>query len=240
MEEYIIEAQGYEKKRERQTISVPFLWEERPGNPKKEWVLKGPAPFYTVVPSQPKLVVSVPFQWEEEPGKPILQLPQSSPQISSLPANLSNNPFIEESYSEEEEKSSNQTDNWYSVSETDCDSSSNSSSATRNMSLDSSMLDFLFPLSSANAGFLNKVALPTESTEVLSKKQNGGNSGLLVKRSFTLGELIMMSRKLSCRMNPSDAKKPTSIPMDYIRKNLFVCFSSRAGGNKTSALISDA
>lgn len=58
-----------EAKRERQPISVPFIWEEKPGIPKKDWIR-------TVRPAKPpspavKLVVSVPFGWEEKPGTPL-------------------------------------------------------------------------------------------------------------------------------------------------------------------------
>ncbi|KAM0950256.1 hypothetical protein DsansV1_C04g0039501 [Dioscorea sansibarensis] len=215
-----VQLEDHSKKRERQTISVPFLWEERPGNPKKEWASKGPAPFYTV-PSQPKLVVSIPFQWEQEPGKPLLHLPLSSHEISSITASLSYNPIIEENIYSEEEKLSSQTENRYSVSETDTDSSSYSSSVmnnnnnNNNMSLNSSELELLFPLSSPNAGFLDKVALPVESSMGVHswKEENSGNLRLVVKRNFTLGELIMLSRKLSCRMKPTNVKKPTSMPM---------------------------
>ncbi|KAH7653625.1 hypothetical protein IHE45_19G092000 [Dioscorea alata] len=131
---------------------------------------------------------------------------------------LSYNPFIEESTYSEEEKSSSQTENQYSVSETDTNSSSYSSSVMNNnnsMSLNSSELELLFPLSSPNAGFLDKVVLPVESSMGVHtlKEENSGNLSLVVKRNFTLGELIMLSRKLSCRMKPTDVKKPTSMPM---------------------------
>ncbi|XP_075493520.1 uncharacterized protein LOC142531308 [Primulina tabacum] len=58
-----------ERKRERQSISVPYLWEERPGTPKRDWK-PTPRPIKPVeVPV--KLVVSVPFCWEEKPGTPL-------------------------------------------------------------------------------------------------------------------------------------------------------------------------
>lgn len=58
-----------ERKRERQLISIPFIWEEKPGMPKKDWKpftrpVEPPAP-------PPKFVVSVPFGWEEKPGTPL-------------------------------------------------------------------------------------------------------------------------------------------------------------------------
>ncbi|XP_075476169.1 uncharacterized protein LOC142517677 [Primulina tabacum] len=58
-----------QRKRDRQSISVPFLWEERPGTPKRDWK-PTPRPIKPIeVPV--KLVVSVPFGWEEKPGTPL-------------------------------------------------------------------------------------------------------------------------------------------------------------------------
>jgi hypothetical protein len=57
----------------KQQISVPFLWEVKPGAPKRDWVIPKPVAPVSACPSPTptKLVVSVPFQWEEKPGKPI-------------------------------------------------------------------------------------------------------------------------------------------------------------------------
>ncbi|XP_047944329.1 uncharacterized protein LOC125190947 [Salvia hispanica] len=70
-----------ERKRERQLISVPFIWEEKPGMPKKDWKpfsrpVEPPAP-------PPKLVVSVPFGWEEKPGTPLPSFTQP-PQLLAI------------------------------------------------------------------------------------------------------------------------------------------------------------
>lgn len=68
-----------ERKRERQPISVPFIWEERPGVPKKDW--KPFTPPVEPPPPPAKFVVSVPFGWEEKPGTPLpyfLQAPNES------------------------------------------------------------------------------------------------------------------------------------------------------------------
>ncbi|KAK6135285.1 hypothetical protein DH2020_030968 [Rehmannia glutinosa] len=59
-----------DRKRERQPISVPFIWEEKPGTPKKDW--KPTSPQMKKPPPPPvKLVISVPFEWEEKPGTPL-------------------------------------------------------------------------------------------------------------------------------------------------------------------------
>ncbi|KAF3790219.1 hypothetical protein EJ110_NYTH16744 [Nymphaea thermarum] len=73
----------------REPGSIPFLWEEAPGQPKKDYIIQAlisdpsPSPEQpgqlekdhiiqtpAIDPSPAKLVISVPFQWEEEPGKP--------------------------------------------------------------------------------------------------------------------------------------------------------------------------
>ncbi|KAG8381453.1 hypothetical protein BUALT_Bualt06G0123500 [Buddleja alternifolia] len=74
-----------ERKRDRQPISVPFIWEEKPGMPKKDWK-PTVQPVKPIVPPV-KLVVSVPFEWEEKPGIPIPSFAQSPEDsiISSSP-----------------------------------------------------------------------------------------------------------------------------------------------------------
>ncbi|WVZ55276.1 hypothetical protein U9M48_005957 [Paspalum notatum var. saurae] len=61
------------RERVKQLISVPFLWEVKPGAPKRDWEISKPVPvvFACPSPTPTKLVVSVPFQWEEKPGKPL-------------------------------------------------------------------------------------------------------------------------------------------------------------------------
>lgn len=60
------------KKHVREPPSVPFIWEAKPGIPKKDW--KPEVPSVAQFPKTPplKLIASVPFVWEEKPGKPLL------------------------------------------------------------------------------------------------------------------------------------------------------------------------
>ncbi|CAL5323075.1 unnamed protein product [Camellia sinensis] len=81
------------RKKIRQAISVPFLWEEKPGTPKKDW--KPPIAQTVnppVAPPPVKLVASVPFKWEEKPGKPLpcffRQPSDSEVEIQLSPENL--------------------------------------------------------------------------------------------------------------------------------------------------------
>ena len=59
--------------RVKQSISVPFLWEEKPGALKKEWTTTKLS-LWIVPPLPSRLIVSVPFSWEEKPGKPFPSL----------------------------------------------------------------------------------------------------------------------------------------------------------------------
>lgn len=76
------------RKQSRQPPCVPFIWEERPGFPKKNWqpslatFVPSPPPLPPRIPVPVKLVSSVPFRWEETPGKP---LPSSSTDTPQLP-----------------------------------------------------------------------------------------------------------------------------------------------------------
>ncbi|KAM7491710.1 hypothetical protein LguiA_034631 [Lonicera macranthoides] len=63
----------HNKTRIRQPVSVPFLWEEKPGTPKKDWkpTSQQVRPVRPPPPPPPvKLIASVPFKWEENPGTP--------------------------------------------------------------------------------------------------------------------------------------------------------------------------
>jgi len=206
--------------RVKQSISVPFLWEEKPGTPKKEWTTTKPCP-WIVPPSPSRLVVSVPFLWEEKPGKPFPSLITDPISASLVPSfDPAPNPFLHESeyqaFTETlSEDGSSYFEDWYSLTETDGHGSS-SCPATRNASIDASALDslyplrpppdagleFLFPLSPPNAGFLDKVC-----KESPSKKNWREDTGFMVKRTLTLEELILLSRKLSYRRKPVSMKK---------------------------------
>ncbi|GJN30157.1 hypothetical protein PR202_gb18441 [Eleusine coracana subsp. coracana] len=152
------------RERVKQQISVPFLWEVKPGAPKWDWVISKPTPSVSACPSSPtpaKLVVSVPFQWEEKPGKPLQEAspfhaPADYAGFSASSGSL--NPFVvegEEEYAlgfdmeafgfpDSKDTSgaaawiggSNRRDDWYSFS--DSEDLSNSSS-------DTSAQEFQFP-----------------------------------------------------------------------------------------------
>lgn len=107
----------------RQPPSVPFLWEVRPGIPKRDW--KPEAPSVKPVPKPPvKLVASVPFLWEEKPGTPLpsfSQPPQDSVTLNP-PANLISFPspsvyshsYSDDSFEADVETFDFETDNTFS------------------------------------------------------------------------------------------------------------------------------
>ncbi|KAK9665616.1 hypothetical protein RND81_14G123800 [Saponaria officinalis] len=64
----------------KQQITIPFIWEEKPGAPKENWKTKTTTKRETLtpVPQPVKYVASVPFKWEEKPGTPLSCFVQES------------------------------------------------------------------------------------------------------------------------------------------------------------------
>lgn len=89
-------SQNSNRKRIKQPVSVPFLWEEKPGTPKKDWKPSPVTPVNPIAPPPVKLVASVPFKWEEMPGKP---LPCFPPAPQELPLLLLPPPMLLNSHS---------------------------------------------------------------------------------------------------------------------------------------------
>ncbi|GAB4826002.1 hypothetical protein Ancab_008870 [Ancistrocladus abbreviatus] len=71
-------------KQTKQQITVPFLWEEKPGMPKKDWKPKA-MPRTQAPPIPTKFVVSIPFKWEEKPGTPLRCFQQGSSESKFQP-----------------------------------------------------------------------------------------------------------------------------------------------------------
>lgn len=59
------------RKHVRQPPAVPFLWEQKPGIPKKDWKPEDSSVIPIVVTPPVKLIASIPFDWEEKPGTPL-------------------------------------------------------------------------------------------------------------------------------------------------------------------------
>ncbi|XP_077235582.1 hydroxyproline-rich glycoprotein family protein [Tasmannia lanceolata] len=256
----------------RQQVSVPFLWEEKPGKPKKGWrPEKVPV---TSVPSLAKLVASVPFQWEEKPGKPLLQISQPLPNAPLLPIppesgddesmlELDLKAFdFNKDYSFDSsisllanrlltttaessavpghqslaigglkpqknsiENTAEQLETWaLSLLETASDSTS---LVAGNINSGTSVLEFLFPMFSPDSGFLDKISYHKKGSSIalteLSAKDNSYTSDcsvILKRKTPTLGELILMSRKLSYARKAIPNRK-RSLSMGFTRKRAF-------------------
>ncbi|CAN8244619.1 unnamed protein product [Cochlearia groenlandica] len=85
------ETEPVPRKQLRQPPSVPFVWEERPGFPKKNWLpslatfVPSPPPLPPPIPVPVKLITTVPFRWEETPGKPLPSSVNDQPQLPHPP-----------------------------------------------------------------------------------------------------------------------------------------------------------
>lgn len=256
-----------EQQRCRQTISIPFLWEEKPGKPKKDWK---PETQLAIVPVQPppKLAVSIPFIWEEKPGKPwdfFSQHHSDSPNKKQLIMSSSScsSPLSTPS-SEEEEKTSNDcfytdTDDCFSQSDFEVFSININHSPVKDIvpynqspenypsklvqipnwehgpfsnqlqvvakksedtpsltgenggCFPSSVIEFLFPLLAPKPGnFLYNVSHQYREAST-TDEDHSNNCREIGKRAPTLGELMMMSRRLSYATNVAPLKKRTHI-----------------------------
>lgn len=179
-----------------QPISIPFLWEQKPGMPKRDWTYASeisaakPGSFGEAATRPIKLVISVPFQWEEKPGQPLLLMDQNPGSLDQ------DDPAFQESSIKD---GLNRKASWYSVPESGFQCASKSS-AMQNDGINNCFLDFLFRLPNPNVGFLGRVyenncADPPDSCI-------DSQSHLVKKRNLTLGELILLSRNLSSQKNP--------------------------------------
>jgi hypothetical protein len=216
------------RERVKQQISVPFLWEVKPGAPKRDWVISKPVPvaFACPSPTPTKLVVSVPFQWEEKPGKPLQEaspfhvLPPDHGGFSASSRSL--NPFVVESEEEyslgfeleafgfpdsndtsgaaawADGSSSGRRDAWFSFSESEDYSHSSGDTSAQDQEF-----QFQFPRA------------PSEkSWEVANDEdQLNKNNPWSPPRSAatTLEELMVLSRRLRCGQ---------ALPVDVGKKSL--------------------
>ncbi|CAM0870229.1 unnamed protein product [Alopecurus aequalis] len=201
------------RERAKQQISVPFLWEVKPGAPKRDFVISKPAPQVFSCPSPLKLVVSVPFQWEEKPGKPLqdastpLHAPPGHHAGFSSVSSYSLNPFVvegDEEYTlgfdleafgfpvddkkpsgieEYTDGSSRHGGTWYSFSESEDYSNSSGNTSAR---------ESQFPRAPSEQSW--EVANDEDDDDHHRQQTNPWNPP--TSSAFTLEELMMLSRKL--------------------------------------------
>lgn len=272
------------KKHVREPPSVPFIWEVKPGIPKKDWK---PEPEPEVPKTPLKLIASVPFVWEEKPGKPLpnfsvdhpvppkpLLIHVASSSAFSFACNFghdhdkdkgslssSDNESITtldlEAFSFDEDESFvssvpsllanclvpsakvstaiplRETTPSSPASSSETDSGTSSYATGLSSPIGATFLECLFPLYPPKSCFLESdenLEKVTSSAQELRKKELDLEdcAGDSVRRPPTLGELIMMSRRRSCRRKAVQMKKwdpPKVISNNNITSNTPSFFS---------------
>ncbi|KAF7147494.1 hypothetical protein RHSIM_Rhsim03G0172300 [Rhododendron simsii] len=250
----------------RQPISVPFVWEEKPGTPKKDWK-PSTQRVNPVVPLPVKLVASIPFEWEEKPGTPLRRFSQPPQEIGiqlppeklielDSPLTKSTDSGDENGSEEEQYRIFKSDDDGYGF-ETDgsfCSApsvptsclvsslavsnavpiletsrtgnnsgelkspsspDSENSYATGTSLVGEAFLECLFPLlSSPHTSFLEKHGRTEKSSSNIPRKVQSkdfdreSNCSVAVRRSLTLGELLMMSSRISYRRKEVQMQLP--------------------------------
>ncbi|CAA0809513.1 hydroxyproline-rich glycoprotein family protein [Striga hermonthica] len=219
-----------EQKHERKPISIPFVWEEKPGTPKKDW-RPNPRPISAnPCPPPVKFVVSVPFGWEEKPGTPL--------QSYTFPKRSSENEYRSfssnggpngSSDSESSEACSFKTSGSFGsarvpVQQAAVDPESvgpeSPGSLDERAAEGASFLEWLFPLLVPSSSFSKRDGLLEMDDKEFPDERNSSQ----VKRPLlTLGELIVMSRRRSCRRKVDRMREQSS--MDFMRRNARGCFA---------------
>ncbi|PWA43920.1 hydroxyproline-rich glycoprotein family protein [Artemisia annua] len=225
----------------KQAISVPFLWEEKPGTPKTNWKRVSPVMQLPI-----KLIASVPFMWEEKPGTPLpdtfshqttepnITNPSSPPHIHQY---NKNNPFCDSSDDELGEPLDSDylqapsSPAWETESvawETESVASSYATGVTTTTLAGSSFLECMFPLLTPKSSFLEPAGgsriqvLPTNScTQIVSY-------GAEIRKPLTLGEMIMMSRRRSYLKRAIESRDYDH-STELMVRNGFGCCSIDAG-----------
>ncbi|KAL3645243.1 hypothetical protein CASFOL_010423 [Castilleja foliolosa] len=207
-------------KRERQPISIPFIWEEKPGKPKKDW-----APTARQI-KPVKLVVSVPFGWEEKPGTPLRSFPSHSKHsgrgyIKWSASDCSNKNEGNDELSDSSDTCSFKTgDSFVSAQLTSIAQSPGSpasemdsvagSYTTRTASLaGASFLEWLFPLLVQKLNFSNKIE--NDPSRIENESMHENNCSRVRKPLLTLEELIVMSRRRSSQQKVNREHKQTTM-----------------------------
>ncbi|KAK7357412.1 hypothetical protein VNO80_16697 [Phaseolus coccineus] len=271
------------KKHVREPPSVPFIWEVKPGIPKKDWKAEPEVSSVGHFPQTPlKLIASVPFVWEEKPGKPLPNfsdvsvdhvLPKPEKTLIHIASSSGFSVACNFGHDDKDKGSCNydsesitsldleaftfdadesfgsvpsllanclvpsakvssaiplaETPSSPASSETD---SSISSYATgRSSPIGVTFLESLFPLYAPQSGFLERdenLEKETSSTHEEGAKDfdHEDIASDMIRRPPTLGELIMMSRRRSCRRKAFQMKK-WDLPKKITRQEAFGCFS---------------
>lgn len=203
------------KKHVREVPSVPFIWEVKPGIPKKYWKPE----------TEVSSVASVPFLWEEKPGKPFpnfsdlsvnpekILIHVASSSGFSIACNFGHDGKDKETCNYDSESitcldleaftfdancvAPSEKASTSSPASSETDSSISSYATGRSSPIGATFLETLFPLYARDQN-LEKQTSTTQELEPKDFYDEDIVSDIL-RRPPTLGELIMMSRRRSCR-----------------------------------------
>ncbi|KAK4838454.1 hypothetical protein QYF36_013856 [Acer negundo] len=214
----------------RQPPAVPFLWEVKPGMPKKDWKPEVPSIIIPgLAPPPLKLVASIPFDWEEKPGTPLPCFSQPSLESPLAPvcyqgygdddaANkkyylLANClvPLEEISSAVPVQKSSSGDDDTIDQLEIPSSPASETNISTRS---------YATGISSLGARKKGFILQQRKSKDFDREREHESNGSVMIRRPTTLEELIMMSRRRSYQRKAVQMRK----------QNLSKEFAKRASG----------
>ncbi|CAJ1977143.1 unnamed protein product [Sphenostylis stenocarpa] len=281
------------KKHVREPPSVPFIWELKPGTPKKDW--KPEVSSVAHIPQTPlKLIASIPFVWEEKPGQPLpnfshLSVDPVLPKPDKILIHVASSSGFSSACNfghDDKDKGSCDYDSEgitsldleafrfdadgsfdsvpsllanclvpsakvssaiplietpSSPASSDSDSSTSSYATGRSSPIGATFLESLFPLYTPKSVFLERDE--NLEKETLSTQEPGAKdfyhediASDMIRRPPTLQELIMMSRRRSCRRKAVQMNK-WDPPKKITRKQTFGCFPIVTNSNMIEGLL---
>ncbi|XP_019192606.1 PREDICTED: uncharacterized protein LOC109186880 isoform X2 [Ipomoea nil] len=201
-------------RKERQPISVPFVWEVRPGVPNKDWkpVDKPVKKFVPPV----KLVASIPFEWEEKPGTPLpsFPLPRPSAESSSQENIFGSSVLPARTEARGDDGNDNSGHLWEAFCfESDDDSFSSAPSLLANGLISTWEISSAVPVEDINSSRLKSPPSPASETGSTSSYATGTTSLVgtaFLEKLFPLlsPELNSIEQQVSPRLEKGSAQNP--------------------------------
>ncbi|KAK7391091.1 hypothetical protein VNO78_19445 [Psophocarpus tetragonolobus] len=225
--------------------SIPFVWEEKPGKPLPNFshISVDPMPpkpekILIHVASSSKFSVACNFGHDDNESITSLDLEAFSFDACNQVSSLFANSLVP---SATVSTATPLTETPSSPTSSEEDSSTSSYATGRSSPIGVTFLETLFPLYAPKSGFLERdenlekvTSGPQEIREKESDHEDCASD--LLRRPPTLGELIMMSRRRSCRRKAVQMKK-WDPPKKTTRKPAFGCFSIVTNSNVIEGLV---